>query len=322
VSSSSDVDGVLRTTFANLAKLNAATVDLNVQVTPRGAAAAQGPVGARVQGPFVSQGENKLPKFSLLSTMTSGGKTVAAGATWTGSKGFVSLQGTDYEVAGAAMRQLEAAYEQTTQARKGAAAGLLVGVDFTKWLRNPRNLGTEQFDGVDVAKVSGDADVARVMSDLSQIGAGMQSLGVPGAGGPLPGQMSPEARQKLVKAVKSMTVTVFTGADDQILRRLVVNADVKDDTSKADAALVMDLKFTKVGADQSIPTPEHAKPFSELMKALGGSGLGDLGGLLGARSDSSSSSGGSNNVDRFAACVQQAGGDAAKARRCASLLSG
>src|SRR4051812_49035284 len=80
-SSTSDADALLRTTFTNLAALDSATVDMKVQVTPRGTSG-DSPVGARVEGPFVSQGEGKLPKFALTATMSDGTKTTTAGATW------------------------------------------------------------------------------------------------------------------------------------------------------------------------------------------------------------------------------------------------
>jgi hypothetical protein len=307
-SSTSDAEALLRTTFANLAEIDSATVDMKVQVTPRGAAG-DSPVGARVAGPFVSQGEGKLPKFALTSTMSDGSKTVTAGATWTGSKGFANLQGTDYEVSGIVMRQLEAGFSQALQSRNGAAAGLLAGVDFTRWLRNARNEGVEDLGGEQTIRVTGDADVARVVADLSTLGAGLQALGIPGTNGAVP---SAQAKDRLIRSVKSLTVTVNTGASDSKLRRLVVRGDLKDEASKVDASLLLDLSLTRVGEDQTITEPSNPKPFADLMKVVGGSGLlagvGIGGGGPGA------------DVEALTQCVQQAGGDASKARACAEKL--
>ena len=55
-------------------------------------------MAARLKGPFASQGANQLPKFAFSVELTSGGRTVTGGATYTGDKGFITLQGTPYEV--------------------------------------------------------------------------------------------------------------------------------------------------------------------------------------------------------------------------------
>ena len=115
---------------------------------------------------------------------------------------------------------------------------------------------------------------------------------------------------------------VYTGAEDKILRRLVVTADLKDAASKVDAGLALDLTFTKVGEGQQIEGPANAQPFSELLKALDAAGISDLG--LGGPSASAPKdpSEMSNNVDEYADCIEDAGGDRAKARKCAEILTG
>ena len=90
----SDVNALLRSTFANLGKMKSATVDAKVRIEPRGANAGAGTVAARLSGPFASQGANKLPKFAFKVELTSAGRTVAGGATYNGSKAFITLQGT------------------------------------------------------------------------------------------------------------------------------------------------------------------------------------------------------------------------------------
>ena len=75
-SASTDASALLRSTFSNLDKMKSATVDLKVQIEPRGASAAQGPVSARLHGPFASQGAGKLPKFAFTAELQSGGADV------------------------------------------------------------------------------------------------------------------------------------------------------------------------------------------------------------------------------------------------------
>ena len=87
-SASTDSNSLLRATFNNLDKMKSAEVDLKVQIQPRGASAAQGPVSARLHGPFASQGAGRLPKFAFTAELQSGGQSFNAGATWTGSEGL------------------------------------------------------------------------------------------------------------------------------------------------------------------------------------------------------------------------------------------
>jgi hypothetical protein len=104
----------------------------------------------------------------------------------------------------------------------------------------------------------------------------------------------------------------------------VLHAVLHDASAKSDSDLDLDLQFTKVGEDQQITAPAHAKPFAELLKATGALGSGGLGGLLGGTSglDPSAAGGGAGNVDKYARCVNKANGDSAKARKCAALLTG
>jgi hypothetical protein len=323
-SARSDVDGLLRSTFTNLGKMTSATVDLKLGIQPRGAAAAQGPVAARLQGPFASQGAGKLPKFAFNATLESGGRTVDAGATWTGEKGFIALQGTQYEVSALVIRQFVAGYEEALKTRKGSSGGLVLGglgIDFTQWLSNPRNEGTARVGDADTIKISGKADVQRVIADLDKITERARSLNVPGASGRVPQKLTPQQRKEAADAIKALDVTVYTGAEDKILRRLVVSADLQDAASSVNAKILLDVTFTKVGQEQAITAPENAKPFNELLKAVDAAGFADLGGLGGGGTVPPQTNVTPNNVDKYADCIEQADGDKAKARKCAALLT-
>src|SRR4051795_6759725 len=64
-SASSDVNQLLRATFANLDKMGSATVDLKLRIDSRNGGAAQAPVTAHLSGPFASRGSDKLPAFAF-----------------------------------------------------------------------------------------------------------------------------------------------------------------------------------------------------------------------------------------------------------------
>jgi hypothetical protein len=327
-SASSDSGQLLRTTFANVSKMTSATVDLKLQIEPR--ASGDGPVTAHLAGPFATQGPNKLPRFAFTAELASGGQTFNAGATYDGKKAYIGLMGTPYVVSDLVTRQFVAGYEQSLKSRQNAKGGLVLGslgIDFTKWLPGAKNEGETQVGDAKTIKISGKADVKQVIADLEKITEKASALNVPGTGGRIPQKLTAEQKAAAEKAIKSLTVDVYTGAEDSILRRLVVNADLQDAASKIDAGVLLDLTFTKVGQEQTITAPSNPKPFTELLKAVDAAGLADLGlggPAPGGGSDSTvpNSSSSPNNVDKYATCIEQAKGDAAKARKCADLLSG
>jgi hypothetical protein len=237
-SSSSDAAALLKSTMANAAKVKAATVDIQ---------AATGQGHARVTGPIVAGDGKSLPKFALSATVTQKGssKSQTMGITWTGDRGFVMTDGKAYEVPAVLVQQLGSTVGTTFK-------GPLPQLELTKWISNPRNAGLATVDGVSTVKITGDVDVARMSRDLSQLTG---ALGVAGGG-----------QLNLAPAVKNAKVEVYTGADDYILRRIVVKGDVKGDPS------VFDLTLTKIGQPQPITAPANPRPFSELLaagKALG-----------------------------------------------------
>jgi hypothetical protein len=326
-SSSSDVSQLLRDTFANLSKLKSAELGLQLRLD---SPSAQGPVSAQVSGPFASTGDGKLPRFAFSATLGAAGRSEQVGATWTGEKAFITLHNTAYAVSDLVARQFAAGYQQALRSNqaKQAKGGLLLsslGIDFTKWLEDARNAGTAQVGDAQTVQIAGHADIPRMVDDLARISQHAQSLGVAGA----QRQLTPQQKRQLEAAIKSVDVQIYTGAQDRILRRLVVHGVLRAPGAKADSALDLDLKLTQVNQDQQISAPANPKPFSELLKVTGAlQKIGGLSGLSGAHAGIPNFGSGSvtaptgSNVDRYAKCVEKASGDRAKLRKCAALLTG
>ncbi len=322
-SSSTDVNTLLSDTFRNVSKITSADISAKLAVQGQGQS-----VAATLSGPFQSQGAGKLPKFQLDATLDSGGKSFTAGATWTGDKGFINVQGTQYAVSALIARQFSAGYEQAVKSGKkqsGGNAGQLLGIDFSKWLKNGTNAGDAKVGDTDTIKIAGEADVAQVVDDLQRAAEKARTLNIPGTT-KVPQKLTPAQRQEIVDAVKKFSIEVYTGKADRILRRLVVAADLADPASKTTSHLSLDLTLNKVGEDQTIETPKNAKPFSELLKMadqLKGLG-GSLGGITGAQPQSGSSSTvkPDANIEKYAKCITDAQGDSTKAQKCADLLNG
>jgi hypothetical protein len=115
-------------------------------------------------------------------------------------------------------------------------------------------------------------------------------------------------------------VEIYTGKDDSILRRMVVNLGIEDSGSGTSGTIAFDVSLTDLNEDQEIAEPADAKPFSELLGQFGGLGLGGAsGGSGGAGAGSGGAS--SENLDEYSKCVTDAGQDLDKVRECADLLA-
>ena len=248
-SATSDARQLLSATVDNLADLRSATLDAKVD------AAAQGrETQVSLRGPFQSGKQGETPRFALSADITAEGQKQAAGVTYTGESAYVTVKGATYEVPSLLAGQLTAGVEQAL----GQGGGPLATLDLKRWVPNPVNAGTADVGGVPTIKLTGPADVKRVITDVNLLTGQLSTLqGVPGVGGKVPDKIPAEAADE----VKDLTVTVFTGAEDQVLRRLVVSGTATDGGGRA----LLDLTLTKVGEDQSIEAPKNVKPFAELL---------------------------------------------------------
>ncbi|MGI8632072.1 MAG: hypothetical protein ACR2NA_05920 [Solirubrobacterales bacterium] len=295
-----DPQAIIDKTFEGAKPIESGKLNLRLSIKSEGGNQA-GNVDITAGGPFVNQGENKLPKFDLnLAVKGSGGGSaqipnIEAGATSTGDKGFLSFRGSDYEIDEPTFNFLKSSVESQAGQQTGTngSANQLsleaLGLSPKKWLTDLKREDDKEIGGAETAHVSGKVDVAALFDDLNKLRER--------AGGSLPqgGQLPDEkAVEEVKKSVKSATFDLFTGKDDSIIRNLKLNVALEDpagggaDTPQS-AALALEFGFADVNKDQEITAPANAKPFSELTGGLGG--FGGLGGLGGGGSDGSSGSG-------------------------------
>ena len=308
-SSSTDVNTLLRDTFRNVDQVDSANVSAKLAVDGAGES-----VTASLSGPFQRQGKGKLPKVQLAAQLEGGGQSFTAGVTWLGDKGYVNLQGTNYEVSGLVAKQFAAGYEEAAkQQKKGGDTALLLGVDFSKWLKNGRNEGDAKVGDTDTIELTGEADVAQVIADVQRIAQKAGTLNLPGTQD-VPTKLTPEQQKEIVDSVKKFAIEVYTGKEDRILRKLVVNADLQDTASKQTSHLVFELTLSGVGEDQDFSAPKNAKPFSELLKAAKGFSL------FGSTTSGGATSVDGAGLDKYAKCIDDAQGDTSKMQKCADLI--
>jgi hypothetical protein len=330
-SSSTDVNQLLTDTFTGSKKVESGNLDLSLKIQAQGGQSQlDGPVTISLSGPFQAQDEGKLPEFKLEAAFEGAGQSINAGATSTGEKGYLSFQGTDYVVEGRVFEQFKAGFEQAQKQgsdEKQSFASL--GMDPRKWLTDPKNEGDAKVGDDDTIKITGGIDVAALLDDINTALEKASSLGLGGAG-QVPEKITEEQKRQVSEAVKDPRVEIYTGKEDTILRRMVVDLGVDDQASGTTGTVAFDVSITDLNEDQDIAEPADAKPFDELLGQLGGLGLGGAGAPgsgsdSGGGSGSGSGSGGAGSAEdfeKFSKCIEQAGDDTAKARECADLLSG
>jgi hypothetical protein len=318
-SSSTDVNQLLKDTFSGGKTIKSGNVNLTVRIDAKGGSSStQGPISVALTGPFESQGKGKLPKLDLEAKIEGAGQNISAGVVSTGDKGFVRFQGTTYAVTDAIFAEFKKGYEQAqSQADKQKGQSLAtLGIDPRRWLTNPKNAGEAKVGDTDTIKITGDVDVSKLLDDVNTALEKTRSLGVQGSQN-LPEKLTPEQKQQATDAIKDLSVEVYTGKDDTILRRMVV--DLTADAQGQSATVKLDLQLTGVNEDQTVEAPANPKPFDQLLSQLGG-----LGGLAGGSSGSGSGSSGgasSQNLEKYSKCIEDAGNDATKAQKCADLLT-
>jgi hypothetical protein len=320
LSSTSDPQQILDDTFSGGKTVESGKFALKMTINATGGGSTlQGPVDITLGGPFQSQGKGKVPKFDIDLEFKGAGQDIKAGATSTGDKGFLSFNGTDYSVPDDVFKQFSQGYTQAQEKNKSQGGTLKeLGITPQDWLKDPQVDDSSSVEGTDTVKVSGPIDVPKMLADVNTLLSKAGSLGIPNTG-QIPSQLTQEQMAQVEKAVKNADVTIESGKDDSILRRIAFTLGIEDPTgSGGKADIDFDLTLSQLGEDQEVSEPSNTKPLNDLLSQFGG--LGALGGLGG----SSSGGGGASAAaaQKYSDCVKAAGTDQSKLQDCASLLSG
>jgi hypothetical protein len=228
-------------------------------------------------------------------------------------------------VAGPVFQQFKAGYEQSAKQASGEQDQSLasLGIDPRRWLTDARNEGESKVGDTDTIKITGNVDVPKLLDDVNAALEKIRALGVQGSD-QIPDKLTEAEKRQTAEAIERLDVEIHTGADDRILRRIVVALGLRlpEGAATAGGAQSADIRFDfqllDVNEDQEIQAPENAKPFEELLKQLEGLGLGQLGALGGA---GGAGGGNAEGVDEYSACVQENLGDDDAVRKCADLLT-
>jgi len=265
-----------------------------------------GTVDAEVSGPFDTQGdETKVPKFDLSAKfdVSSADEDVNfdGGLISTGEAGFISYKGSDYEIDQALFDQFKQSVEQNAgqeQDRQSSQALLdAFGIeDPSSLLTNLQNEGTADVEGTETNHISGDLDVDRSIEALKNVLGNASALGALGAN--TQNIPEPEELDQVAEAIKEASFDIYSGTDDNILRRIQVNLAIEPPDESGSVDLALDFTLAGVNEAQTIEEPSGAKPFNDFLEEVGvdPGALGALGALGGSGSLGGSGGGGGGST--------------------------
>lgn len=321
-----DPQELLEAAFSNEQEVSSGRFDVSLDVTAEGGDD-EGDLTASLGGPFQST-EGEFPQFDLDAEIdldsASQDFSGEAGLTSAGGKGFVSFQGTDYELPQQAFDEFSQTYVQLqgqTESEGGGNPLGALGIDPTNWLTDLSNEGTEEVEGEDAIKVTGEADVPALVEDLRAI-----ARNAPKSVGRLsPGELG--RLDELTDLIETADFSFYVGSDDDLLRRIETSVDLNPpETEGAPDSLSLDftLTFSEINDEQEISAPSDAQPLQGLLDSLGlqlpgagaggggqGAGLPEAGGAPAAPSDDTTSA--------YLECLAEAEGSA-ETQKCGELL--
>ncbi len=318
-------NAVLREAFKGAQPINSGKLAVKLALTPSGSKTLSSPLGLEFGGPFQSLGAGKVPKSDFTIDLNALGRSGSMSVISTGTKGYVSLQGSNYQLPASEFRQLGASLAQVTSSGGGSHHGLLgrLGIDPLGWVRNATIAGSANVGGAQTTHVHGDVNVRRFLQDINTVVHKAPSLGSTRLGS----GVSSAALGRITGEVRNPTLDVWVGKSDHLLRRLEINFGLPVSSTYSTALgglhsahVQLMLAYSDLNQPQTITAPASAKPFTQFTAKVRGLLQGLISASPGA-SQGSSSTPSSGKLQRYSNCIQQAGSDVGKMQRCASILN-
>jgi hypothetical protein len=348
-SSSGNPSTLLNQTFTGTHKVTSGVLNLSLTIDPSGSSTLNGPLTLRFGGPFQTRGAGKLPESNFTVSASVLGRNASLGILSTGTSGYVTLQGTSYQMPQATFQKLESSFAQLASGAgtsQGSGTLAKLGIRPLQWLTHPTTVGTEHVGGAQTTHIHAGINVPTLLGDLNTFIEKASSASNVSGASQLRSGLPPATRQKIAAAVRNPSFDVWTGTSDKTIRRLTIALTLPITGSlstqlggvkSADISLTM--QYSDLNKPQTITAPTTVRPYSEFqtkvsafVQGLQGAASGVLGSgssssgssSSGSSGSSSGSSGGASaagsNVTKYGQCIQQANGDVAKMQKCASLL--
>ena len=315
------VGSLLSQTFAPDKSVKSGRLNAQLDANVQGIQGLNGPVRLRLSGPFQSAGKGEMPHFDFTLGVSAGGQSFNAGGVSTGDKGYVRFQNQAYAVSDALFktfkdRYLQAAKDSSKKKDSTPTLGSL-GINPRRWLENAKKAGEEKIGGTDTIHITAGINVSKLLDDVNRVlGRASSATG----SNQVPQSLSAADRKKIIDAVDTATVDVFTGKDDKLLRRLDVNVRLKNSGSVKGGTVRFQLQLDALNKDQTIKAPTNTKPLDQLLGTAAQSGAGS--GTTTApttTTPSTTTPAAPSGNSAYLQCLNKAGGDLDAVQKCADL---
>jgi hypothetical protein len=250
--SASSPQDALAETARNLGDIQSGTLGLRVSVGSDGEEA-----GFVLEGPFAfAENADALPLADLEYTQAAGGESETVRFVSTGEKAFVVVGGQAYELPDDQVASLRG-----TGSGEGSAGGL-EELRIDDWFQEPGLSDGGSVGGAETDRVRARLDVVATANDLLELAGTL--------GGSVGGRLEGEGAEQLRRAVESAAVEVYTGKEDRLLRRLVVEARFRaappPELEQAFAGLPsadfrLELTIDEPNSEVTVEEPANAQPF-------------------------------------------------------------
>jgi hypothetical protein len=318
-SNNEDPQKVLDETFNNPTKITSGRLGISLDGSAQGQQS--GTFKASISGPFQAEENDPtaFPQFDLTANVSgsSGGPSISFNGSLIATKdnAYVEYQNQAYDVGSDVFKQFTQSYAQAAKQNQGQKSQSIFdrfGIDPSTWLTNVSNEGTTDVEGTDTIHVHGDADVAKIFSDLQKA---QQTAGASGS------QLTPQQLDQIQSAVKQASIDVYSGTDDHLLRKLALSLQIAPPAGTGSTVSTVNVNFSITFSDvnqpQTITAPSNSKPISVLLNQLGIPGLPGIGGSTGGFGVPGGSGGAGSSA--YQNCINNAS-SSADFQKCAQKL--
>lgn len=257
-SCATDATEVVTETAENLEELRGGLLELRVSAAAAPGEEEAAEAGFELIGSFELPKEGALPIADLEYTDIGADEPVTQGFISTGDQAFIEVDGQAYE--------LPPEQTQTLVGGSGSDDAILEGASVDEWLIDPELKEGESLDGTEVDRISGELNVVAALNDL---------FGIAQRFGSSAGFMSIEGdeAERLENAVQSSHMEVVSGAEDRLLRRLLIEVELAlgDDVELtetlgplAGTSFTIDMSISEPNEPIVVEAPADALPLEEL----------------------------------------------------------
>lgn len=314
-----------------------------------------GELKVALSGPFQSTGKESLPELAV--TAKANGEAEGekidfeGGVTVLNDRAYIAYDGKNYEVDPTTFGFIKSGFEEAEQEGEKESKGgeatacqkAAASLDLGEFIDNLENEGSEEVEGVETTKLSGDLNPKSAVEAVTKLLETPACSSELEAAGPLPLSELKEQEGELTGAIKKAHIELFVGESDHIPRKVVAEMTIEPKGSGETSEVELEFTLGKVNEKQTIKAPAGAESIEKLFEKLGvnplelfeggGGGLGSLlKGLAGAGGNPSGGSGGSGSGEspleslpstgkskEFTECLSEAE-SAADVQKCATLM--